>query len=196
MLITIPAIAAETFLESFFSSFGLSPFLFLLVYFFLGVALVEEFLKYLVVRLGVFSNSALDEPVDLVMYMIIAGLGFAAFENILLLFRLAEIFPPSDIFLVNSIRFVQAVFLHALASGLLGYFVALSFFRKNLRLPLLLGGLACATALHGAFNFYIFTIGDKGLVYLLAPVVPLLALAVFISFAFKQLNRYKAACAA
>jgi len=188
MLVTIPAIYLEMFLEGFFSSFSLPRIGFLLLYFLLGIALVEELLKYLVVRLGVFSNAALDEPVDIMLYMIIAGLGFAAFENILLLFHLIQTYPASDIFLVNTIRFVQAVFLHALVSGLFGYFIALSFIKKEHRGFLFFFGFFSATTLHGLFNFYIFYIGDQGFPLLLLPVIPLALIAVFISFGFRQLK--------
>lgn len=188
MLITIPAIFIETFLEGFFSSFSLPRIGFLLLYFLLGIALVEELLKYLVVRFGVFSNAALDEPVDVMLYMIIAGLGFAAFENVLLLFRLIQTYPATDIFLVNIIRFMEAVFLHALVSGLFGYFIALSFLKKKHKGFLLFFGFFSATVLHGLFNFYIFYIGGQNFSLLLLPIIPLAAIAVFISFGFRQLK--------
>ncbi len=194
MLVTIPAIFIETFLEGFISAFSLPPISFLLAYFFLGIAFVEELLKYLVVRFAVFSNSALDEPLDVMLYMVIAGLGFAALENILLLFRLIETYPASDIFLVNIIRLVEAVFLHALVSGLLGYFLAFSFLKKKRRTLLFLLGLLSATLLHGSFNFYIFYVGGDSFFLLLLPIVPLLLLAVFVSFGFQQLKSLKATC--
>ena len=198
MLVTIPAIYIETFLEGFLSSFSLPHIGYLFLYFLLGVALVEELFKYLVVRFGVFSNSALDEPVDVMLYMIIAGLGFAAFENILLLFRLIQTYPATDIFLVNTVRFAQAVFLHALVSGLFGYFIALSFVRSQtsnmkksgFKQPglLLFFGFFSATALHGLFNFYIVYMGDQNFFLLLLPIIPLFLLAIFISFGFRQLK--------
>ena len=198
MLVTIPAIYIETFLEGFLSSFSLPRIGYLFLYFLAGIALVEELLKYLVVRFGVFSNSALDEPVDVMLYMIIAGLGFAAFENILLLFRLIQTYPVTDIFLVNTVRFVQAVFLHALVSGLFGYFLAFSLVRSrtsNMKKSgfkqqgfLFFFGFFSATILHGLFNFYIFYIGGQSFFLLLLPVIPLAAIAVFISFGFRQLK--------
>jgi RsiW-degrading membrane proteinase PrsW (M82 family) len=120
--------------------------------------------------------------------MIIAGLGFAALENILLLFRLIQTYPASDIFLVNMIRLVEAVFLHALVSGLFGYFLAFSFLKKKRRGLLFLFGFLSATLLHGLFNFYIFYIGGQSFFLLLLPVIPLAAIAVFISFGFRQLK--------
>jgi len=192
VLMTIPAILLENFLEGFFSAIIFNTTFFLLVYFLVGIALVEETLKYLIVKATAFRSRALNEPVDVMLYMIIAALGFAAFENILLLFGLVETYSASDIFLVNTIRFVQAVLLHALASGILGYFIALSFYKKKRRGFLTILGLFLATLLHGLFNFYIFTIGDQNFLLLLLPTIPLLAIAIFISFGFRKLKKYKA----
>jgi len=188
MLITIPAIYIETFLDGFFSSLPISHIAFLTIYFFVGIALVEEFLKYLVPRIGAFSSPALDEPLDIMLYMVISALGFAAFENTLLLFRLVQTYPLSEIFLVNSIRFVQAIFLHALVSALFGYFLALGALRKTNKFLFFLIGLSSATILHGLFNLYIFTIGEKSLPLLLLPIIPLFILAIFVSYAFRRLR--------
>src|SRR3989338_2523068 len=73
---------------SFFSDNFPSPWGYLL-YSLLAVALVEELVKYFVVRAKVMENSALDEPIDVMLYMIISALGFAALENILLLSQVA-----------------------------------------------------------------------------------------------------------
>ncbi|MEK7542366.1 MAG: PrsW family glutamic-type intramembrane protease [Patescibacteria group bacterium] len=188
MFIAIPAIYAETFFEGFFSAFSLPETTFLLFYFLFGIAFVEEFLKYLAVRFGVLANVALDEPLDVMLYMVVAGLGFAALENILLLFGLIQTYPISDVFLVNVIRFAQAVSLHALSSGLLGYFLALSLFWKKHRWFLTPLGFGLATLLHGFFNFYIFTIGGQNFILLLLPIVPLAAIAVLISLGFQELK--------
>ena len=52
---------------------------------FIGGALIEEYVKYFMVKVGGFRNRELDEPCDIMIYMIIAALGFAALENILVL---------------------------------------------------------------------------------------------------------------
>jgi len=188
MLITLPAIFIENFMEGFFNGLAISKTMALVLYFLLGIALVEELLKYVVVKVGVFRNPALDEPLDVMLYMIISALGFAAFENILLISKLSQVYPFSDLFLVNTIRFIEAIFLHALVSGLFGYFLALGFLKRRAAPLFFVVGLGIATILHGAFNFYIFTLGDKGLLYLLLPIVPLLALGILVSFIFQRLK--------
>src|SRR3990167_3714338 len=55
--------------------------------FFLWASFVEEFIKFYAVRMVALNSPDFDEPVDAMIYMMVAGLGFAAIENILVLFR-------------------------------------------------------------------------------------------------------------
>lgn len=187
MLATIPAIALELSLRSLFSFLPFSEEIILILYIFLGVALVEELLKFLVVRFSVYKNKALDEPLDVMLYMIIAALGFAALENILILFGLGPSSPISNILALTLMRLVGATFLHALASGTFGYFLAHSFLDKKRKWRYFVVGLFLATLLHGLFNFYILK-GD-GAAKLLVPAIILLGLAIFISLGFRQLKK-------
>jgi len=187
MLATLPAIALELALRSLFSFLPFSEGVVLILYIFLGVALVEEVLKFLVVRFSVYSDKALDEPVDVMLYMIIAALGFAAFENILILFGLGASSPVSNIVALTLVRLVGATFLHALASGTFGYFLAHSFFNPKKKYWYIGAGLFLATLLHGLFNFYILEV--QGAAKFLIPAVILIGLAVFVSLGFRQLKR-------
>lgn len=187
MLATFPAIALELVLRSFFSFLPFSEGVILILYIFLGVALVEEVLKFLVVRFAVYKDKALDEPLDVMLYMIIAALGFAAFENILILFGLGPASPVSNILGLTLVRLVGATFLHALASGAFGYFLAHSFFDPKKKYWYMAAGLLLVTLLHGLFNFYILKV-DGG-AKLLIPAVILVGLAIFVSLGFRQLKR-------
>jgi len=83
--------------------------------------------------------------------MIAAGLGFAAIENILVLFRTI----PEGIHITLQVwilRSIGATLLHALASGIVGYFLALSWFFEHHRKKLLIVGIMIATTLHFTFN--------------------------------------------
>ena len=53
---------------------------------FIVIALTEEILKYAVVKFTVLKDSVLDEPLDVMLYMVVVALGFSAMENILYLF--------------------------------------------------------------------------------------------------------------
>ncbi len=159
---------------------------------FLGGALIEEYCKYLVVRLGVFRNRELDEPPDILLYMIISGLGFAALENILVLGNIHPTLTAVEAFRVMGWRFISATFLHALCSGVIGYFLALSFLNIRKRRKYFLIGLGIAVALHGIYNWSIIVIETPAKIIL--PLVILIALSCFVSFSFKKLKRLKSVC--
>jgi len=159
---------------------------------FLGGAFIEEYLKYLVVRVGVFHNSEMDEPPDLLLYMIISALGFAALENILVLSNYHPILTTAKALEVMSWRFVSATFLHALCSGTLGYFLALSFFHIKQRKKIFPAGLLLVTILHGIYNWSIMNI--EGLGKFILPLIILIGLAWFVSYGFKKLKRLKSVC--
>jgi RsiW-degrading membrane proteinase PrsW (M82 family) len=122
--------------------------------FFLWAALVEEFLKFLAVWIIALRDPAFDEPVDAMIYMMMAGLGFAAIENILVLFRTI----PNGIHATLTIwilRSVGATLLHALSCSLMGYFLALSWFFRHHQKKLIVLGLTVATLFHFAFNTFL-----------------------------------------
>jgi RsiW-degrading membrane proteinase PrsW (M82 family) len=188
MLSTIPAIFLETAFFEKIGDFNFSPSIVTALNIFLGVAFVEEFLKFSVIKLKVLKNPEFDEPVDAMIYMIIAALGFAAAENLLLLFLLPKTAFWEVVFEISLLRFLGATFLHALASGIIGFFVGLSFFRKQNRNKLILLGLTLAVILHGFYNLSIIKMGEESL-ELLIPFSLLLSAAVFISFGFKKLKK-------
>ena len=192
MLAALPAIFIEMAILEEFAKFNVSSGLLAVLNIFIAVALIEEFLKYLVVREKVLTNSELDEPVDVTLYMIIAALGFAASENILILFSLGPSFFLGDVFSVSIFRFLGATFLHALSSGLLGYFLALSILETKNRGRILISGLLIATILHGLYNFSIIEM--RGIFSFLIPVLILLSLAIFLTFGFKRLKKIKSIC--
>jgi protease PrsW len=167
------------------------PSLYSLLYGFLGIALVEEFLKYLVVKEKVINNPEFDEPVDAMIYMVISGLGFAALENILVLLPLGNF--PLTTASVSALRFVGATFLHALCSATIGYFLALSFYSRKRRFFLVTIGITIATILHGIYNFSIIKSVDNNY-FLYVPIILLTGLAIFVSFGFKRLKEKASVC--
>lgn len=192
MLATIPVLGIELALKFFVEILPISRDLALILYIFLGIALVEEVLKYMVVRWHVYRSSALDEPVDLMLYMIIAALGFAGLENILVLLGLGGLAPVSNIATLAAFRFLGATFLHALASGLFGYFLAMGQAQHRNHTSSVIAGLTFATLLHGFFDFIIIKAG--GAERLLIPLVLFLITASFISFAITKLKLMKGLC--
>ena len=64
MLIALPAVFLERGLFEEFKKIPLSPFFRTLLNTFVGVALIEEVLKYLVVKEKVLNDPEFDEPID------------------------------------------------------------------------------------------------------------------------------------
>lgn len=157
--------------------------------FFAWSALVEEFLKFFAVYLVVIRSPEFDEPVDGMIYMISAALGFAAIENILTMFNLVP--EGIDIaFKTLALRFVGATLLHALASGLIGYFLAMAWFFREHKKKLIAFGIILATLFHMAFNMLISSAQTSanptiGLVY---TTFLLITLAFLVSILFDKIK--------
>ena len=211
-LVTIPAFFLEkgVFAATSHPLFSdiFSPFLITIFNVFIGVALIEEVLKYLVVREKVLRSAEFDEPIDALLYMIIAALGFAALENILLLFQLGPEFLVKEALIISVFRFLGATFLHTLCSGTVGFFLALSFFEIKRRRGLLIFGFLIAIFFHGLFNLSmsnpdliypylgitIETEGGVSFSIFLIPVIILISLAIFVSLGLKRLKKLKSVC--
>jgi len=201
MLITVPVFLIEVGISGELAKLFPS-ILNQLLYWFIGIALVEEALKYLIVKDKVLKNPEFDEPVDIMLYMIIAALGFAALENIFVLLPGEKAFLFREAISITFIRFIGATFLHALCSGTVGYFLALSFFEPKKRLKLIAEGLGIATILHGLFNISIIEIGESLInkdfslfIFLLILLIVILAgLALFVSSGFRKLKKLKSIC--
>lgn len=187
MIIALPVVLIEMGIIKFIGEFNL-PFLATsILNMVLGVAFVEEFIKYLVVREKALNHREFDEPIDAIIYMITVAMGFAAIENILILFSLGPEFFLRETLSISAFRFLGATFLHALCSGTLGYFLALSICQKNTFL--FVKGLLIATLLHGIYNSSI--IGIKGAFSFLIPAIILLSLAIYLAFALKRLAKIR-----
>ena len=123
-------------------------------WFYLWAAFVEELIKYGAVFFVVLRNPEFDEPVDAMIYMLTAALGFAAMENILVANHMAG--EGAEMTLrILGLRFTGATLLHALSSALLGYFIALGWFAMRARVTLFISGLMVATVFHWVFNLFV-----------------------------------------
>ena len=161
----------------------------------IGMAFIEEYIKYFVVKKKALKSSEFDEPIDAMLYLIIAALGFAAAENILLIngLHMAGV-TASRILEVTIGRLLGAVFLHALASGIVGYFLARSLLLKHKRKSFVGLGILIATCLHGIYNYIIIEIAPRDERAIVLVIILLLLMAVIISKAFKNLYKLKSIC--
>jgi len=100
--------------------------LFISAFIYLGVAGIEELAKFFSAALVLKKNKYFDEAIDAMIYLIVVALGFAVVENILIFYQgisSGEHFLAT--FQVTTLRFVGANLLHALSSGIIGFFWAL-----------------------------------------------------------------------
>lgn len=148
----------------FFSSIGIGKFVSQTISFFIWGAFIEEYMKYWAVKVSVIRNPEFDEPPDAMIYMITAALGFAAIENILILFNVVPDGATQAIG-VWALRFTGATLLHALSSAIVGFFLGLSWFYDHHKKKFLSAGIILATVLHLAFNLIIFFEVANGFLY-------------------------------
>ena len=184
-------LAPQTQWPTLLASLNQSSFLFLLNI--LAFApLSEELLKYLVVRWQVLKNPCFDEPLDAMIYLITSALGFAATENLLNIFLIPNLTLRAALAQAFA-RFLSATLLHALASGMLGYFVARSLLNLRRRTAIFFTGLALAVAFHSFYNYlaWRFTT-DKGFSLLIALL--LAGAAGLVGWQFRSLKRWLAVC--
>lgn len=122
----------------------------------IGWAFVEEVIKYLVVILIFFKSKFIKHPINWPIYFITVALGFAAMENTMFLITLLSLGQTPVGLMTGQLRFLGSTLLHAVASGIIGIAMGLSFFHnKFIKKIYLLFGLALAISLHSAFNFFI-----------------------------------------
>jgi protease PrsW len=112
---------------------------------FLWVGIVEEFFKYLAVRLTVYRSKEFNEVMDGMVYMASAALGFAAAENVgyMLGFGYAVGFP----------RAILSYLAHISFSAILGFYMGKS--KIEARKNLIWAGFALAISLHWLYNAFL-----------------------------------------
>lgn len=155
---------------------------------FLIFGVIEEIFKFVAAYMVVRKSRFFEEPIDAMIYMIVAALGFALTENIAIMLNVSAV---GEAFNVITLRFVGATLLHALSSGVLGFYWAkgLIFFRlgkisKKLVWFFIFFGIGAASVLHLAFNYLIIRF-NTSFIY---PVVFLTIVALFVFWDFENIK--------
>ena len=162
----IPAIFLELFAKGMFTN--------LFLYVFIGIALVEEGVKYFFLKKYLFNKPDFNEPMDGIVYAVMISLGFATVENIAYVLN-----NEGQEMNVALMRMFTAIPLHAACGVILGYFVGLAKFADNKNI-LLYKGLFFATLVHGLYNYFIFL--GEGF------ILSIIALAVAVYYSKKAIN--------
>jgi RsiW-degrading membrane proteinase PrsW (M82 family) len=124
---------------------------------FLLWAILEELFKYGAAYFTALRTRDDDEPLDPVIYMITAALGFVALENALFIWNpLLEQNVPAALS-TGGLRFLGASLLHVVASGAVGIALGLSFYFKSKmkKFAYALAGIFVSIVFHTAFNLFI-----------------------------------------
>ena len=175
-------IIIEQFFNGFTAQFGIDE---LSIVSLLGLALIEELMKFAAAFFAVGKSPQLDEPVDRMIYMVVAAMGFATLENIGALVNLPPLTGTGLISLAVetvSLRFIGATLLHSLTSGIVGYYWAKGTAVKKIGRNLLLG-FAIAAVLHTCFNFLILNYGN-----IIYTIVFLIIVGFFVLNDFEKLK--------
>lgn len=119
-------------------------------------AALEEIFKCIAAYAVIKSTDVIDEPIDYPLYLIAAGLGFAALENTLYLIEPLSSQNTTVALITTNFRFFGSTLLHAITTGLVGLMVGLSFFQEPFfKKVSFFFGLILAISLHTIFNFFI-----------------------------------------
>lgn len=90
----------------------------LILYVFVGVALIEEFSKWIMTYLISYNNIEFDEEYDMIVYATFVSLGFACFENIL--------YVQAGGITTGIVRAFLAIPGHACNGIIMGYYLGLA----------------------------------------------------------------------
>ncbi|MCZ2846026.1 MAG: PrsW family intramembrane metalloprotease [Candidatus Bathyarchaeota archaeon] len=195
MVMVLPALLLETFFESLMPTQRVDSSLLLLpIYYIVGVGLVEELLKYLVVKFRVIDSSHFDEPIDVIIYLIVAGLGFATIENIVVIFNIETL---EEAAIISTIRLLTAIFIHTLSAAITGYFWAFSFTlnRRLKRGVSFVSGIIGASILHGVYDISIIKIETAQTLFsFLLPVVIIIFAGILVSILFSKVKKLSRTC--
>lgn len=158
--------------------------------FFFVIGLIEEYVKYLPIKFLILRRPDFNEPVDGMIYMMTAALGFAAIENTLFILPLFHTGLWAGLEVAAN-RFLGANLLHTLSSGIVGFFLARAFFSPR-RHHFVALGILIAAVLHAGFNYLILVreVLAQGTFYI---ILLLATMAVMVFIDFEQLKKDKVA---
>ena len=177
MAITFPALKIEAWIEYNNYSYTISV-LRTLIFSFLGVALVEELLKLIVLIGYPFQRPFFNEPMDGIVYSMMIGMGFATLENVFYAFDFG--------WGTTILRAFTAVPAHAVFAVIMGYYVGLAKFHRPKRIQYILTGLGLAILVHGIYDFFILQEAYEWLM-----LFALVTLAVSIYYARKLVRLHQ-----
>lgn len=138
--------------------FEVIPLLGLPLFYFLVVGPVEEFVKILAIRVHAFRSPQFQTVIDGAVYGAVAGLGFAAIENVIYIVYFSVTVTPIETIIEQQRAIGIAItrsFVgpgHVVFSAWAGFYLGLAKFNPENRLPIIVKGLLIAAFIHALYN--------------------------------------------
>jgi RsiW-degrading membrane proteinase PrsW (M82 family) len=150
ILFTVPAIILEILFDEIFGLVMRGTIFYDFVKAFVVAAFIEESIKLFVVNRFAYNHVDFDEVMDGIVYTIMASLGFACMENL--------IYVVEGGLIIALVRAITAVPMHAVASGMMGYYIGKAKFSESEqeKKSLVYKGLWKAIYIHGVYDFLLF----------------------------------------
>ena len=159
ILSAIPAVILEAIAKVIIDAMfgGLHEFIYHFITALFGVALIEEFVKFMAAFLPTWRNKNFNYKFDGIVYCLFGSMGFAAIENVLYLFT-----ENTNVVSLGVQRGLLAIPAHAMCAVFMGYYYGNAKYlksygdragcRKNMII-----GFIIAISLHGFYDFCLFT---------------------------------------
>jgi RsiW-degrading membrane proteinase PrsW (M82 family) len=189
MLAVLPAIESEKFLCGLIDprvcTGGVMPGLLLVILW----AATEEIFKFIATYFSSFwKNKYNNEPIDPIIYMITAALGFSALENTLFLFNSIDLGLFFKSIITGNSRFLGATLIHVASSAAIGLSIGLAYYKKPIvKKVFLCTGIIISIILHTIFNLLIIKPGND-LFFVFAGVWVLIILLIVLIEKVKKVN--------
>lgn len=186
-MMAIPVIILQLLTQDTLNYFGITSIIISII----ALAFIEEIFKFIAAFWVTYKNPDFDEPIDAMVYIITAALGFATVENVLIMGNIFSLATTASLtaslstaFSTVALRFIGATLLHTLASGLVGYYWAKGIIKKS-RFYFVYG-LFWAVLIHSVFNYLIIKFQS---VNFLIPSLFLILGAIFVIVDFEKLRK-------
>jgi len=149
VLISIPVILLEKYLENFISIAGDDSYLKAGFSAFIVASFSEELFKLLAVYWLIWKNPNFNELFDGIVYCVYVSLGFAAIENVIYVYN-----GGASVALLRAFTAVPA---HTLFGVAMGYNFGLAKFNKDRRVFYLVFSFIIPFILHGIYDFILMS---------------------------------------
>ena len=159
ILSAIPAVILEAIAKVIIDAIfgGLNEFIYHFITALFGVALIEEFVKFMAAFLPTWRNKNFNYKFDGIVYCLFGSMGFAAIENVLYLFT-----ENTNVVSLGVQRGLLAIPAHAMCAVFMGYYYGNAKYlksygdRSGCRKNMIIGFII-AISLHGFYDFCLFT---------------------------------------